>query len=109
MGIVNHSCGLNAKSECLELFSSDAKVSLKKKKPSREKVQALFWKLRIVGILPNRKSIKTDSTLCIPLRDYALRLPSGPCHRSCHYLEVVSCSRALDRIVAWQRVLPMSK
>lgn len=94
MGIMNHRCSLNAKSECLEWFSSDANVSLKKKKkkPSRGKVQALFWKLRIVGMLPNGKSIKTDSTLCVPVRDYALCLPSGPCHSSCHYLEVVSCS-----------------
>lgn len=114
-GTANHNCSLNAKSECLEWFSSDANVSLlKKKKPLGRKVQALFWKLRIVEILPNRKSIlKADSTLCIPLRDYALCLPSGPCHSSCHYLDIVSCYRALywAWIVVWQRniFLPMSK
>lgn len=57
----------------------------------------MFWKLRIVEILPNRKSIKIDSTLCIPLKDYALCLPSGPCHSSCHCLDIASCYRALQR------------
>lgn len=66
----------------------------KKKKPPGGKVQALFWKLRIVEILPNRKSIfKTDFPVCIPLRDSVLWLPSGPCHSSCHYLDTVPCYR----------------
>lgn len=103
----NHNCNLNAKSECLEWFSSDANVSfLKKKKPSGGRIQTLFLKLGIVEILPNGKIIlKTDAVLCIPLSDYALCLPSGPCHNSRHYLNFVSCYRALHWacIFEWQR------
>lgn len=85
----------------------------KKKKPPEGKVQALFWKLRIVEILPNRKSIfKTDFPVCIPLRDSVLWLPSGPCHSSCHYLDNVPCyTLCWAWRVVWQReiFLPLSR